>query len=543
MFVHFVVITGATEMIYVPMNMEIRYVGKEFVRFFGQKGGKSVASVLLSAVNAHLSLSLRIQSLFCGVLIACWCVVMVVLGLHLGEKASSEEYEEMIEVAQTEGRNRLDSIESNASQEEMEALPDDDYFVGEGLSMNSDSVDPMDANDPLLSVLNKAGAKGKRGADNVSSGETTSCDSSNADDNELEKEFRVSSDEDDEDFIAGTVKARTEKLAQRQRAKQARATARANIAPYSGDISMDPHDVDNDYNMGYSDGYYIMDDMDVGMSSRRGAHSSRYHTGRSRTQSMPVAISSRASGTMTTSKIQLHQIDLDTDDIDSTGMGNGIYGLDSVDKLRAMANSHHSHTNSISSPGRRRLPSADDGANTTMQVEYVDVVMENWERQPSPADGMSGHAAQDHAAAQSALRYRGCQAPTQTQQQLDATGYTVDKQEVSNAASSSGSSGTRHQQSSDTHKTHSHHSKHDAGNSTIAVGKGLPRDLTLKVSRRPSTGTGSGAGAAGGGAGAGAGHGHGGGSSGSGQSAKPQKSSLIRVGSHFVNLSKLKKFT
>jgi ATP/ADP translocase len=62
----FIVITGATEMIYVPMSLEIRYVGKEFVRFFGQKGGKSVASVLLSGINAHMSCCLRVPKLVWG---------------------------------------------------------------------------------------------------------------------------------------------------------------------------------------------------------------------------------------------------------------------------------------------------------------------------------------------------------------------------------------------------------------------------------------------------------------------------------------------
>jgi ATP/ADP translocase len=55
------IMTSATEMIYMPMNSEQRYLGKELIRFFGHRMGKSAAVMILSAASAHFRPSLATQ--------------------------------------------------------------------------------------------------------------------------------------------------------------------------------------------------------------------------------------------------------------------------------------------------------------------------------------------------------------------------------------------------------------------------------------------------------------------------------------------------
>ena len=46
-----------------PMNSEQRYLGKELIRFFGHRMGKSAAVMILSAASAHFRPSLATQVL------------------------------------------------------------------------------------------------------------------------------------------------------------------------------------------------------------------------------------------------------------------------------------------------------------------------------------------------------------------------------------------------------------------------------------------------------------------------------------------------
>jgi ATP/ADP translocase len=55
------IMTSATEMIYMPMNHQERYLGKELIRFFGHRMGKSVAVMILSAASAHFNPSMATQ--------------------------------------------------------------------------------------------------------------------------------------------------------------------------------------------------------------------------------------------------------------------------------------------------------------------------------------------------------------------------------------------------------------------------------------------------------------------------------------------------
>lgn len=55
------IMTSATEMIYMPMSSEQRYLGKELIRFFGHRMGKSAAVMMLSAAGVHFKPSLATQ--------------------------------------------------------------------------------------------------------------------------------------------------------------------------------------------------------------------------------------------------------------------------------------------------------------------------------------------------------------------------------------------------------------------------------------------------------------------------------------------------
>jgi ATP/ADP translocase len=55
------IMTSATEMIYMPMSSEQRYLGKELIRFFGHRMGRSAAVMMLSAASAHFKPSMATQ--------------------------------------------------------------------------------------------------------------------------------------------------------------------------------------------------------------------------------------------------------------------------------------------------------------------------------------------------------------------------------------------------------------------------------------------------------------------------------------------------
>ena len=55
------IMTSATEMIYMPMSGEQRYLGKELIRFFGHRMGRSFAVMILSAASVHFKPTLATQ--------------------------------------------------------------------------------------------------------------------------------------------------------------------------------------------------------------------------------------------------------------------------------------------------------------------------------------------------------------------------------------------------------------------------------------------------------------------------------------------------
>lgn len=82
---------SASEMIYMPLGHEVRYVGKELVKFFGHKLGKSGASLLLSVLISNLQPSLRMQSVWGGTFTMIWAVSIFFLANHLIEREEKDE--------------------------------------------------------------------------------------------------------------------------------------------------------------------------------------------------------------------------------------------------------------------------------------------------------------------------------------------------------------------------------------------------------------------------------------------------------------------
>ena len=89
--VEYSVMTASTEMIYIPTSYAVRYLGKEFVRFFGHKLGRSVSSLVLSAVSYRLQPTLQTQLLWCLVATLLWGVVMLELSRTLIERDRDED--------------------------------------------------------------------------------------------------------------------------------------------------------------------------------------------------------------------------------------------------------------------------------------------------------------------------------------------------------------------------------------------------------------------------------------------------------------------
>jgi len=80
------IMTAASEMIYMPMGHDVRYLGKELIKFFGHKLGKSAASLILSACVAHVKPSLATQSMWGAAFAVCWGVTMYRLSRFLKER-------------------------------------------------------------------------------------------------------------------------------------------------------------------------------------------------------------------------------------------------------------------------------------------------------------------------------------------------------------------------------------------------------------------------------------------------------------------------
>ncbi|RYG65579.1 hypothetical protein EON64_11625, partial [archaeon] len=77
------VMNAASEMIYVPLGHEVRYLGKELIKFFGHKLGKSLSSVIISTAIHKFSPSLQQQSIWGLGFTVIWGASLLWLSKHL----------------------------------------------------------------------------------------------------------------------------------------------------------------------------------------------------------------------------------------------------------------------------------------------------------------------------------------------------------------------------------------------------------------------------------------------------------------------------
>ena len=103
------VMTSAMEMIYMPMGHEVRYLGKELIRFFGHRLGKSGTSLLLSAASAHFRPTLQAQAVWSSTLIALWGGAMSLLSSHLN--ASNLDKSNHSIDSESPQRNRIEAVQ------------------------------------------------------------------------------------------------------------------------------------------------------------------------------------------------------------------------------------------------------------------------------------------------------------------------------------------------------------------------------------------------------------------------------------------------
>jgi hypothetical protein len=112
--IEYSVMTAATEMIYMPMDKDVRYLGKELVKFFGHKLGKSGSSIVLSTVSATLKPSLSVQSGLTFLTTWFWAFSMYILATHLqhrdGTKTKRSSDTDISEYASDDDESRSDVI-------------------------------------------------------------------------------------------------------------------------------------------------------------------------------------------------------------------------------------------------------------------------------------------------------------------------------------------------------------------------------------------------------------------------------------------------
>lgn len=113
----YAVLAGAMEMIYMPLDSETRYLGKEYVRFFGSKLGKTGASLALTTLTAHIRPSLTTQCLWSLSLAVAWAGVMTLLASHLSDKISAADAAHSKAVSQPEKETVPMSPNSVSEQE------------------------------------------------------------------------------------------------------------------------------------------------------------------------------------------------------------------------------------------------------------------------------------------------------------------------------------------------------------------------------------------------------------------------------------------
>jgi hypothetical protein len=136
------IMTAASEMIYMPMGHDVRYLGKELIKFFGHKLGKSAASLVLSACVAKFEPSLSTQSVWGAVFTLCWGLTMIQLARYLTERDHFDNLESNKSIignlASSNDNNKNDVVYDTTSDESNDSVDlKDSSFSSELLNSSS----------------------------------------------------------------------------------------------------------------------------------------------------------------------------------------------------------------------------------------------------------------------------------------------------------------------------------------------------------------------------------------------------------------------
>ena len=86
--------SSAMEMIYMPMGHDVRYLGKELIRFFGHKLGKSATSLILTYATKSIQPEWDAVVAWSMTAVALWGVTMSLLSAHIAERNAKIDIEE-----------------------------------------------------------------------------------------------------------------------------------------------------------------------------------------------------------------------------------------------------------------------------------------------------------------------------------------------------------------------------------------------------------------------------------------------------------------
>lgn len=114
--IEYSIMHSASEMIYMPMGHEVRYLGKELIRFFGHKLGKSGSSLVLSALVSHVNPSLSVQSVWGAVLTLTWGGAMFFLSNSITERDREQEEQDAKHAKSSAKHSTHSSFHPDAAQ-------------------------------------------------------------------------------------------------------------------------------------------------------------------------------------------------------------------------------------------------------------------------------------------------------------------------------------------------------------------------------------------------------------------------------------------
>ena len=169
---------GASELIYMPLGAELNYLGKELVKFFGHKIGKTIATFAISFVVGQFNLSAQSQQFLGIAFIVLWGIILHKLANCLQQVEYNDTTKQSVNFPSMPQRRStplfelLEDSEDEVTTKEINEIiyavgksEDDEmayttdsmsfagYFVGEGDSLDMENAEVF-GDWPLDDVLN-----------------------------------------------------------------------------------------------------------------------------------------------------------------------------------------------------------------------------------------------------------------------------------------------------------------------------------------------------------------------------------------------------